>query len=1607
MSGASSQITKTGAATITINANNNVTQNAGIIEFNAGGASNTTWNIKGDFVQGGTIQRTNGGTHVLNFNKASGVQTWTQTGTFGAGAMTINVGSTTTNTLQLLSNIALGSSAQVFNVTNGATLDMGPYVMTGAASTFAVGATGAVKFGSVDGITTSPTASGNVQTLTRTFPATASYFYNGTSNQVTGNALPTTLTGTGNLNIQSGTGITVTLSATRTTPTLNLISGLFAAGTSQQLNISANGTVNATGGDFATGATAGVLNFATGGTGTFTGNCNPYNVYTSGGVNFGTGTVTIADGGTFRINAGGFVNTNAPFYASGSTLQYFTTSTYGRDLEWSASSGRGYPHHVQISNNTIVNPANTGATKANVPLRTAGNFTIDSGSALYMDFSSNNMIEDLVVGGNFILTGAISASQTAGSDIYVAGNWTNDGTSANFFPNNRGVFLNGSGTQTISGTNTSFPAFPYLLIDKTSGSVVLGRDVQVTTQLTFTSANTVLIDAATYTLYVSGSATTAIDRQGAGYVVGNLRRAVATGSNTYTYPVGDATNYTPVSTALNNVTVAGSITAKSNAGEHPQIASSGIDGSKSVNRYYTLTNTGATLTSFDATFTFVSGDVDSGANTANFLVGNYASGWTYPTVGTRTSTTTQATGISTFGEFAIAECKAPTAFNVTGGGSYCSGSGGLAVGLDGSEAGIGYQLKLDGVDIGSNVVGTGSAISFGNQTSGGVYTAVATSLASSGCSNSMTGSVTIAVNPVVNPSISISASASTICTGTSVTFNATAQFGGSSPVYQWKLNGSNVGTNSTAYTNSTLANGDVVTCELTSSETCPSPASVTSNSFTMAVLAYETPSVTIAASPSTTGCAGDLITFTATPTFGGGTPVYAWLLNGSSVGTNSETYSTINLANGNTVQCVLTSDYLCVTSATDSSNTVSMTIVTPPQVDAGSDMTTCGITPFTFANGATNSNTTSIVWAENGAGSITAGGNTLTPTYTPAVGDYGNTVTFTLTGFGTSPCAEIADNVTLQVSGLTLYYTDADSDGFGDPLSSPVASCAPVAGRVADNTDCCDTNANINPMCEWWADADGDGVGGFIYQIGCISGCSGPAQTTPYYPAAPSNGGAPYPIDCNDEAASAYPGAAEQCGNTVDDDCDGIVDEGCSGIANDEFANANSIQVNTSNTFYPNCVAIAGTLLNADPSTEANPANVASGAGRDTWFQFIAPSSAARIRVVPAGFDALIELRTAAHPVGQVDVENANNAVGGTEIMNVAGLTAGQTYYIAVRNYNNTAGGTFSICVSPLMPSGCGTAQAVGGLSLCSSFKSIYRGATSYTFNFTGTGGAAPTPFATTSATSSGIMPLSNASLALRNGGVYNVRVDANYVLPNGVGAMDSPIVIQGTVCSRTIAAAPLVEVRSSQRCPVTLNRSALLVGAAVTGGTNACGAISFNYRFTRVTDCTGTTTIGSPFVVSSTGSTPYLSLNIAFPNGIYPLPNLGYWRVEIAPVFSYGATAYGPARVIQVNNTALSSMLPETAQLDERAEDLDATMSVYPNPGNGEHAIVYAESELPITQWSVFDELGRKVEGYQVTNLNGTQYEFVFNNTLANGLYYIHWLADGELKSARWMVSR
>ena len=163
------------------------------------------------------------------------------------------------------------------------------------------------------------------------------------------------------------------------------------------------------------------------------------------------------------------------------------------------------------------------------------------------------------------------------------------------------------------------------------------------------------------------------------------------------------------------------------------------------------------------------------------------------------------------------------------------------------------------------------------------------------CAAAYSSVAIITVNPNVTTSLSIAANATTICEGTSVWFTATPTNPGSNPTYQWKKNGTAVGSNYNYYEDSQLANGDVITCELSSSVTCPNPALAVSNSVTMTVNAYGTPSVAVSASSSNI-CSGTSVTFTATPTFGGASPSYQWKVNGTNVGTNSATYSSSSLS---------------------------------------------------------------------------------------------------------------------------------------------------------------------------------------------------------------------------------------------------------------------------------------------------------------------------------------------------------------------------------------------------------------------------------------------------------------------------------------------------------------------------------------------------------------------------------------------------------------------------------------------------------------------------------------------------------------------------------------
>ncbi len=88
----------------------------------------------------------------------------------------------------------------------------------------------------------------------------------------------------------------------------------------------------------------------------------------------------------------------------------------------------------------------------------------------------------------------------------------------------------------------------------------------------------------------------------------------------------------------------------------------------------------------------------------------------------------------------------PTTYTVTGGGIFCSGEPGMPIGLTGSELGINYYLRRNGVATGTVLSGTGFPLSFGNITLTGNYTVYAQN-ASNGASVMMSGIAVITQLP--------------------------------------------------------------------------------------------------------------------------------------------------------------------------------------------------------------------------------------------------------------------------------------------------------------------------------------------------------------------------------------------------------------------------------------------------------------------------------------------------------------------------------------------------------------------------------------------------------------------------------------------------------------------------------------------------------------------------------------------------------------------------------------------------------------------------------------------------------------------------------------------
>ena len=199
-----------------------------------------------------------------------------------------------------------------------------------------------------------------------------------------------------------------------------------------------------------------------------------------------------------------------------------------------------------------------------------------------------------------------------------------------------------------------------------------------------------------------------------------------------------------------------------------------------------------------------------------------------------------------------------------------------------------------------------------------------------GCLSATRTAVTATVVSLpVSVIISSSASANTICPGTSVTFTAIPTSGGASPTYQWKKNGTDVGTNSSTYTTTGLTNNDAITVVLTSSESCVSGSPATSNSISTIV----NPITVITAQPTAqTVCRYSPATLSVTVT-GAGTLSYQWYSASAPTGNVGSSASTYNTATTGLYGNPGLHNYYCTvagTCGTVVTNTVAVTVSAIP-----------------------------------------------------------------------------------------------------------------------------------------------------------------------------------------------------------------------------------------------------------------------------------------------------------------------------------------------------------------------------------------------------------------------------------------------------------------------------------------------------------------------------------------------------------------------------------------------------------------------------------------------------------------------------------------------------
>ncbi|GAB4047797.1 hypothetical protein [Spirosoma litoris] len=596
-------------------------------------------------------------------------------------------------------------------------------------------------------------------------------------------------------------------------------------------------------------------------------------ISTNGGVSFTTKTTSngLGSNGVRRVFAIG----NTVYAATEGGLS-ISTNGGSSFTNYTTSNGLGgnYTGGLFVLNNVIyAGNSNGGVSFCSVPCTTSVSITATPSLT--------------------VASGQSTTLTASGASTYV---WNTGGTTASINPVTSGTYsVTGTGSYNCTATaSTTLTVTPVTLTTAaTASSICMGGSSTLSVTPSGGVAPYTYSWSAPAGVTLSATNTSSVTATG---TTSGVKTFTVTVTGTNTTPVSSTVAFTvnalPIASISGNLTIcAGQSTVLTASGGTSYLWSTGETTAgitASAGTYsVTATSTGcsatttATVTASPLPTVNIAANpslmIQSGQSTTLTALGansyRWSTGATTATISTSAAGTysvTATTGscsatTSVVVAVTSVSCVTPIVYAVTGGGTLCSGSSGLPIGLANSQTGVTYQLKLGSTNVGSPVAGTGSALSFGLQTEPGTYIVEATN---DNCVATMSGNATLVITPSVTPSVSITSTVGTqpICAGTSVTFTATPTNGGTSPSYAWQKNGVTVGGNSTTYTDAGLVNSDVISCVLTSNASCVTSTIAISSGLSITV---NTPATSIAG--TLTVCAGQSTQLTAS----GGTS-YLW-----------------------------------------------------------------------------------------------------------------------------------------------------------------------------------------------------------------------------------------------------------------------------------------------------------------------------------------------------------------------------------------------------------------------------------------------------------------------------------------------------------------------------------------------------------------------------------------------------------------------------------------------------------------------------------------------------------------------------------------------------------